>query len=334
MTASADLRVLFRAAAGPRRGFGHLVRCRSLARALGVRPLVSVRGGRLAEHTAIGLGCDVARGGAVRLMTSLRPHVVVVDDPSTADARRWIAAARRCGIPVASVHDLGLGCREADLAIDGSLVRTITAAHGRTLSGPRHAVLDPSCAAAPVQCPRTSARVFIALGGGPRVALARRLARSIAAAVPGARVRIAGGFAAGAAAAEAPRISWTGPLDGLAREFDRCDVAVVGGGVSLYEACARGVAAVGIPVVDAQRPTVMAFVARQAARGVWNRRRGARDAVAEVSELLAHPAERRRLAARARLLVDGRGASRIAREIVRLARRAQAPRAGRLREAV
>ncbi len=66
MTASADLRVLFRAAAGPRRGFGHLVRCRSLGRALGVRPLVSVRGGRLAEHTAIALGCDVVRGGAPR----------------------------------------------------------------------------------------------------------------------------------------------------------------------------------------------------------------------------------------------------------------------------
>ena len=45
MTSCADLRVLFRAPAGPRRGFGHLVRCRSLARALGVRPLIALRGG-------------------------------------------------------------------------------------------------------------------------------------------------------------------------------------------------------------------------------------------------------------------------------------------------
>ena len=46
MTSCGDLRILFRAAAGPRRGFGHLVRCRSLARALGVRPLVALRGGQ------------------------------------------------------------------------------------------------------------------------------------------------------------------------------------------------------------------------------------------------------------------------------------------------
>ena len=35
MTPSSDLRVLFRVAAGPRRGFGHLVRSISLARAMG-----------------------------------------------------------------------------------------------------------------------------------------------------------------------------------------------------------------------------------------------------------------------------------------------------------
>ena len=46
MTSCGDLRILFRAPAGPRRGFGHLVRCRSLARALGVRPLIALRGGR------------------------------------------------------------------------------------------------------------------------------------------------------------------------------------------------------------------------------------------------------------------------------------------------
>lgn len=333
MSACADLRVLFRAAAGPRRGFGHLVRCRALGRALGVRPLISVRGGALAERTALGLGCDVVRGGAGRLIGALRPHAVVVDDPSAAEGRRWIVAARRAGVPVVSIHDLGLGCREADLVVDGSLVRAATPAHGRALRGPRFAVLDQACAVPPARHRRGGARVLVALGGGPRVGLARRLAHAIVDAVPRARVRVAGGFAAGSRQAETPRISWTGPLDGLVGELDRCDVAVVGGGVSLFEACARGVAAVGIPVVPAQRPTVMAFAGRQAARGVW-RAAAEHQAVAAVAELLGRPSARGRMAARARALVDGRGASRVAHEITRLVGRSWPATAGRLEEAV
>ncbi len=53
------LHVLFRAAAGPRLGFGHLVRCRSLARALGVSPLVSLRGTSRTREAAIRLGVSL-----------------------------------------------------------------------------------------------------------------------------------------------------------------------------------------------------------------------------------------------------------------------------------
>ena len=67
MTSCADLRILFRAPAGARRGFGHLVRCRSLARALGVRPLISLRGGTaVQDHIAVAqdrIKIVVASGG-------------------------------------------------------------------------------------------------------------------------------------------------------------------------------------------------------------------------------------------------------------------------------
>ena len=59
MTPSADLRILFRAPAGAGRGFGHLARCIALARALGVRPLLALRGGRKAREAALLLGADV-----------------------------------------------------------------------------------------------------------------------------------------------------------------------------------------------------------------------------------------------------------------------------------
>jgi len=44
MPITSGMTVVFRVAAGPRLGFGHLVRCRSLARALGVTPRVWLRG--------------------------------------------------------------------------------------------------------------------------------------------------------------------------------------------------------------------------------------------------------------------------------------------------
>ena len=202
MTACADLRVLFRAPAGPRRGFGHLVRCRSFARALGVRPLIALRGRAVAADAALRLGCDVVTGSPARLLSALQPDVLIVDDPIAADARRWIAEARRAGCLVVSVHDLGIGCMDADLIIDGSLGPTRAAEHGpRALTGAEFAVLDPAIAAQRDRVQPQPHRVLIALGGGPHLELAREIAEAIADGHPGAQIRIAGGFASEARSA-------------------------------------------------------------------------------------------------------------------------------------
>jgi spore coat polysaccharide biosynthesis predicted glycosyltransferase SpsG len=323
MTSCGDLRILFRAAAGPRRGFGHLVRCRSLARALGVRPLVALRGGQGVIETALALGCDVVPGSAARVLSRLQPDVLVVDDPIAADARRWIRAARRVGSLVVSIHDLGIGCRDADLVIDGSITKNARARNGLTLAGPKYAVLDPSLnrsvrlrAEHPERDPYS---VLVALGGGPRAELAHDIAEAIVEANPHARVRIAGGFQ-GISREDAARIAWIGPSRSLHQEMARASVAVVGGGVSLYEACAHGVAAVGVPVVKAQRPTVMAFVKRGVARGVTRGRVTAQSVAATCAELLTDDAMRRHMARMGQRLIDGRGAFRAAAAVTQLAR--------------
>jgi spore coat polysaccharide biosynthesis predicted glycosyltransferase SpsG len=332
MTASADLRVLFRAPAGPRRGFGHLVRCRSLARALGAHPLLAIRGGDRARAAARTLGFELVAGSAASAIGRVTPDVLVVDDPIAAAARRWIACARRNGVRVVTVHDLGLGAAEGDLVVDGSVVRAATwggwggskdprprERSPRVLRGPRFAILDPAFSSLHRAARHGFApRVLIALGGGPRAALASAIACAVRQQLPWTRIRIAGGFAP-ALPADRGHIEWTGPLDGLAAELSACDVAVVGGGVSLYEACARGVAAVAVPVVGPQRPTVRGFVTRHAARGTW--RAFDADGVArEVVHLLRRPDVRVQLAARGRQLVDGGGAIRVADAVRQLAR--------------
>jgi len=336
MPVSSDLRVLFRAPAGPRRGFGHLVRCRSLARALGIRPLVAIRGGRQARAAARALGCDVIAGAPAAVLARVAPHVVVVDDPIASDARRWIGCARRAGCRVVTVHDLGLGACEGDIVVDGSIVRVVrrgepsgSPAGGskhpqlptkRTfLRGPRFALLDPVFAS-PLRAVRhlRAPRVLIALGGGPRAALGYAIATAVRREMPWTCIRIAGGFAVGSAPVR-DRIVWTGPLNGLAGELAACDVAVVGGGVSLYEACARGVAVVGVPVVVPQRPTVRGFVTAGAALGDPSSAPDAGRVAREVVQLLRQPALRTALAVQGRKLVDGRGAGRVADAIRRLA---------------
>jgi spore coat polysaccharide biosynthesis predicted glycosyltransferase SpsG len=249
------------------------------------------------------------------LLRALEPDVLVVDDPVAADARRWIAAGRRAGCLVVSVHDLGLGCLDADLVIDGSVTRNARARRGATLSGPRYALLDP--AIRDEDADRDPFSVLVALGGGPRAELALDIAEAIVDADPRATVRVAGGFVS-TPAPVSEQISWVGPSQSLRQEMARASVAVVGGGVSLYEACALGTPAIGVPVVAAQRPTVAAFVARGAARG------SARDVSAErVAEecvsLLSDAAMRRHLSRMGRRLIDGRGAFRAAAAVARLA---------------
>jgi UDP-2,4-diacetamido-2,4,6-trideoxy-beta-L-altropyranose hydrolase len=326
MTSCGDLRILFRAAAGPRRGYGHLVRCRSLARALDVRPLVALRGGQPVIETAVALGCDVVQGSAARVLSRLRPDVLIVDDPIATDARRWMRAARRVGSLVVSIHDLGLGCLDADLVIDGSITKNARARKGLSLVGPKYAVLDPAVrnTAGPALLDgpdreRDPHSVLVALGGGPRAELAHDIAEAIVEANPHARVRIAGGFD-GISREEAARIAWIGPSRNLHEEMARASVAVVGGGVSLYEACAHGVAAVGVPVVKAQRPTVAAFVKRGAARGVTRGRVTAQSVAAQCAELLTDEAMRRHMARMGQRLIDGRGAFRAAAAVTQLAR--------------
>jgi len=352
MTSSPDLRILFRAAAGPRRGFGHMVRCLSLARALGVRPLMSVRGGTHVRDTALALGADVLADDTPRVLRFVRPDVVIIDDPIASDAKRWMRAARRLGALVVTIHDLGIGAHGADLVIDGSVTRnTPRSAGGRTLRGSAFAVLDPrvaklrdkgrleaapTCAsgsdrrAGPESARRAgsyaspsrrsddvpSRHVLIALGGGPHVELADELAQAIVAADAYAQVRVAGGFIAKPRRVH-PRISWI-RARGLAPELAKAHVAIVGGGVSLYEAAAMGVATVGVPVVRAQEATVLAFARRGAALGV---RFGAptQTAATKALSLLNNPEHRVALSRRSRTLVDGHGATRAAAVVIALA---------------
>ncbi len=102
---------------------------------------------------------------------------------------------------------------------------------------------------------------MISLGGGRRAQRAAAIARAIAHVEPDAKIQVAGGFVSDRPGPRDARFTWIDGPKGLGRELSRADVAVLGGGVSLYEACALGVPAVAVPVVRAEVPTIAALPA-------------------------------------------------------------------------
>ncbi len=318
------IRVLFRAAAGPALGFGHLVRSRSIARALGVIPTISLRGSLETRAAAAARGFDVRHGGLALLRGASAPDVLIVDDPSADHASRWASRARSLGIPVVSMHDAGLAYITSDLLIDGSITaRADHSAHA--LTGPSYAALDPSVAAARAAGTGERSGVLIALGGGEQV---RRWGTALAGAVlercPQTQVRIAAGFTPALSADTDPRIVWVSAPYGLVEELRQAAVVVVGGGVTLYEAAALGAPSVAVAVVGAQRPAIDAFAALHAVRDGGQLHDGASLAHVAgcVAALLERTTEARAIADAAAALVDGRGVFRVAEAVRALVREA------------
>lgn len=316
--ASSPPTCLFRVAAGPRLGFGHLMRARALAQGMGVRPVVSLRGGHEAEAAAAASGWTVVKGADALT----RRTVVVIDDPHPRHRRAWVARARRMGAFVVSVHDGG-PAPGADLVVSGNLGVTRPHARGDVLSGVQFYLLDRRLADARRRRPRVARalerpRVLVALGGGRHVrALAQPLVDEIHRRCPDASIAVAAGFAR-ARRHPLRRARWLSPRTGLWRALARCDAAVVAGGVTLYEACALGVPAVGLAVVREQRPAIRAFARRLALLDGGGGRRADIDvarAARAVARLLGDAALRAATTARSLDLVDGQGSRRVAAHI-------------------
>lgn len=308
-------RCVFRVAAGPRLGYGHLRRARALAQRLDMPAVVSIRGGRPAERAAGAMGLRLVRNAKELDGATL----LVVDDPSLEQGRRWIARARRAGVASVSVHDDVRG-HDADLVICGSLGVGRMQTTGESLNGVRFYLLDRAIGEARraglVRSSDRPSRVLVALGGGQHVRrVAQQLVSSIRARCPNASIIVAAGFS------RSPRpilrgARWLSARHGLVKALGDCDVAVVAGGVTLYEACALGTPAVGLAVVPEQRRAIRAFARRGAVIDAGGDPRRAIDGAASgVARLLANKGLRDKTSARARTLVDARGADRVARRI-------------------
>lgn len=304
-------RCLIRVAAGPRVGYGHLMRARALMQCLDMDVVLSVRGGTAAKAAASAVAPVVDR-------TALAgADVVIVDDPNFAEGQRWIARAHHAGARAVSVQDYG-PAHDADLIICPGLGQRRPRTAVPTLAGTRFYLLDRHIASGRRlrnQRQDGPPLVVVALGGGQHVrAVAQRLVDAIAARRADARIVVAAGFSL---APQRPLrgATWLNTRTGLAPALQAADVAVVAGGVTLYEACALGVPAVGFAVVPGQRRAIRAFAAAGALLDAGGGVAAIEIAADGVARLVAQRSLRLRTGARARRLVDGQGALRVAKTI-------------------
>lgn len=327
MATASSLNVLFRVAAGPQVGFGHMARSRSLARALNVPRFVSVRGSLRTRSAAADLGWLLADDTSDGHLDSLGLDLIVVDDPRQDEASFWVRKARRIGVPVASVHDLGHAIVDSDLVIDGSITPVSSDLTTPALRGPGFAILDPAIARvrAESRLPEFG-RVLIALGGGIHVyPIASKLSRALVSRMPALDIHVATGFAPPRNLPSLTRGSWITSPDGLGTELAAASVAVVAGGMTLYEACALRVPVVALPVTSAQHATTRAFACRGAVvDGGWPLDDAAIERAADaVATLFEHTRVRQKLSTEASRLVDGDGVFRVADRLRQLANQRQ-----------
>lgn len=191
----------------------------------------------------------------------------------------------------------------------------------RYLLGPRFALLAPEFAEPPVRSWREGVRrILLVLGGATSASLMAALARVVRRALPEATLDVIVGPAGDIPAAVTAALAGLGGVilhavpESIRALMLDADLAVTAGGVTLLELAATATPSVGVSVVSNQQANLAGLARGGAlllAGGAGDP--GLPDALeAALTSLTADAGRRRALGERARQLVDGRGAARVA----------------------
>lgn len=186
---------------------------------------------------------------------------------------------------------------------------------GRELGGLRFACLrQPFWEVGPRAIRDSPERVLVTTGGGDLGGLAGRIATHLGERLPRVQIELVRGPGF---AGEPPRnVTVLEQPPSLLEPLLGADAVVCAGGQTMLEAAAAGTPALVLEGAPNQRPQIAILASREAVLPVGE------DEVPETLEnLLCSTSQRRELSCRAQEAVDGRGALRIASELVALARR-------------
>lgn len=339
MTERVGLRVAFITGGGPTAGLGHIRRSVALAGAFAaedarilflVSPDERVAGvSRAAGFETWQVSWETDEAAARDRVRAFGADVAVVD--SYRASPEFLGSLRVAAGQVVAVDDVADRPLPVHVVVNGGVAAEALHCQGAPdtvfLLGPRYALVDPRYAEVPSRHGRDRVRrVFVSLGGGEHP---ETLATVLAAveAVDDLTADVAlGPFGEYSAELEEiargshGRVSVHRGLSDLRDLMLASDAAVSGAGMTLYELAATATPTVIVRMVDNQGPNVDGFARAGAALpgGSAGDPRLALALRSALGRLVDEPALRVTLGSRARSLVDGQGASRVAREIASL----------------
>lgn len=328
--------VILRVDGGPAVGLGHLTRCVALSAALaaeGARPLFVLRADPtveawLAEHGVARevlapalAAADDARVTAAAVGREGAAAVVV--DWRGAD-KEYLSTLVASGPLVVSIDDLAEPVFPSHLVVNGNLFARdlfyrADRSDTRFLLGPDYAMLRPDFWAVPARPVRDGVeRVLVTVGGRNRRGLLPRVLQALDG-VPGdfTVVVASGPFAGATDMRPRRRLEVLAAPAALPAAMREADVAVTGGGQTVYELACVGCPAVVLRSADDQEEHLRA-IARAGVALVPADADDVTEVARLVGALAADRATRARLAAVGRRLVDGQGARRVARAILEM----------------
>jgi UDP-2,4-diacetamido-2,4,6-trideoxy-beta-L-altropyranose hydrolase len=339
--------IVFRTTAGKQIGFGHLRRCLNLAAAL----RTSSGGGRQSiafwiDGDPAAVAAAEADGFEARRIAGAEPEttaawlrregaVVLIADsydilPETFSA--WRPLADRLVV----LDDLADRFLDVDVVLNGSPhaanLPYRTSAGTTLLLGPAYALLRPGFRDRPPHAVADlPSRVLVTLGGADPQGSTQAVVAAVERALAGAFMDIVVGPLFGPTpkldlmvARDSARLRLHRQLDDLSALMTTADLAVSGGGQTLYELAASGVPTVALCLADNQQPNIAALanvsllsagpLAAAAASGFQIVEEACR-------QLAADRALRARLSRAGQGLIDGRGAVRAADVVLKMGRR-------------
>lgn len=297
-------------------GTGHVARCLLVADVLRGRGVEVAFAGRFDSAVAERIeaaGYRVHTAAADERETDLLARAIAEETPDVLvldrlDTQRADIEPIRDSVPVLiTVDDVGDGAELADMVVN-AIVRGGDAPYDDY----EYVVIRPPAAKNADPGSRERPRIVMSFGGYDH----RQFAGQIGAALTG---RVDAEILWLARASDPP----AGPIpDGVTRIDDApdfpellagADVAVVAGGLTLFEALANGVPAVAVAQYPHQADTIARLAEQRAVVAVTGDDGEVATAAADaVAELLAQPGRRHELHSRAMAAVDGRGLHRFA----------------------
>jgi len=324
-------RVLFRTGGSAFRGLGHVRRCISLADALRRREIDSIfrlHGDAALIEFVAAQGFEAASADGVDIEDAARTRdqadglraAMIVADSYDFEVG-YLDHLRSPRGPVVAIDDLNDGPFTVDLVINGALGAERRdyrgAAQTKFLLGARYALLRAEFAEPPRRA-EEGGRVLVLAGGSDPNALTHRLT-TWALGAGGRRVdAVIGPLVPSAerdrtrAAGDAVRVHRDPP--DMRSLMLAADVAISGGGQTLYELAATATPAIAIQTADNQRANLEALAAANAIvkAGAFDDAELGERVRALLTDLLDQPERRRALGEAGRRAVDGRGSIRVA----------------------